>query len=55
MPIAIRALQIGLRPNLLSMEPGLQQTLISAMDKETHAKTADNNGSLAPYLMDSSV
>ena len=46
MPIAIRALQIGLRSNLSSVAPGLQQILELAMDNEMHGKEADNNGSL---------
>ena len=55
MPIAIRALQIGLRPKLSNIGPGLQQTLNSEIYNEVHAKKADSNGSLPLYLMDSSV
>ena len=46
MPIGIRALQIGLRPNLSSVRPLLQQTLKLLMDHEMGAKKADNDGIL---------
>lgn len=46
MPIGIRALQIGLRSNLSSVRPLLQQTLKSFMDHEAGAKKADDNGTL---------
>ena len=55
MPIGIRALQLGLRPKLLSVRPRLQQTLNSAMDNEMHAERADNDGSLPIELEDCSV
>ena len=53
MPIGIRALQIGLRPNLSSIRPILQQTLKSSVDHETGIEKADDNGTLLLYLAQS--
>lgn len=46
MPIGIRALQKGLRPNLSSIRPRLQQTVKLFVDHEVGAENADDNGTL---------